>query len=308
MYIPPEMARRLDELVRRDLQDLRDSYFLWLLIATAAVLVGILMEGPEVARDLRDAFRSRRKRDLHIAERPHPFWVLLVSSIGWVLISSGVVGEGIFEGLASKADGLLQTFNDALLASASDRASNAEVTAKALESQIAGSAAFIKSAEAQAAFAKAEAAKAQLGAAQARLELAKLQEKMADRNLSAEQWQQIANGFKSAKFTTRIAMAPLVGNGEAARYSQQISSALALGGATIANRYLLLDNALLQPIWVCTNAQSEAKVKADATVLRDILHNAGIDVNTVGGEFWSPCIYPEVLNGDIGLLIPAKPK
>jgi hypothetical protein len=131
MSIPLEILRDLDELVRTDLQGLRDSYFHWLLIATWAVLIGVLVEGPEVVRDLRDGFLMWRKRPP--AHSHHPFWILILSSVGWFLISVGVVGEGIFESLVSKGDVLVQTFNDILLGAAERQAADAILRAQKLE-------------------------------------------------------------------------------------------------------------------------------------------------------------------------------
>ncbi|SRR6266849_7113967 len=108
MHVSPEILSHLDELIRADLQEMRDSYFLWLLITTGAVLLGILMEGPEVVLDLSDGFRRRRNSNLGTKNAHHPLWVLILSSIGWFLIFSGVIGEGISEGLVSWADGSLQ--------------------------------------------------------------------------------------------------------------------------------------------------------------------------------------------------------
>ncbi len=135
MYVSAEILNRLDELVRADLKNRRDFYFTWLLIATGAVLTGILMEGPEAARDLREGFRKRRSPNL--ADSHHPLWVLILTSIGWLLISSGVVGEGIFEALVSQADGSLQMFNDILLGSANETAGYATERAAELEREAA---------------------------------------------------------------------------------------------------------------------------------------------------------------------------
>src|SRR5580700_5207639 len=110
MYVSHQTLRHLDELARADLQALRDSYFEWLLIATWAVLIGVAMEGPEVAKDLMDGFERSRGRE----EKRHPLWVSILSSVGWLLIVGGIVGEGIFEAMVSSADGSLQTFNDIL--------------------------------------------------------------------------------------------------------------------------------------------------------------------------------------------------
>jgi hypothetical protein len=132
MRVPPEILRHLDDLVRLDLQNLRDSYFDWLLAATYVVLVGCAMEGPEIVLDVHESL-TRRGRIL-LAE-PHPFWVVILSAVGWLFIVGGIVGEGVYETLVSSADGSLQTFNNITLASASERALNAEIIAKNLDSK-----------------------------------------------------------------------------------------------------------------------------------------------------------------------------
>jgi hypothetical protein len=144
VVIPPELLRTLDELVRKDFQHLRDFYFACLLISSGIVAIGVLMEGPEAFHEVWDEIRERRRKqntqqsDGPVREPGESFSLIkLLSLVGWLLVVVGVVGEGVCEGLVSQADGLLQTLNDTLLVSASDRASNAEVTAKAFEFEIA---------------------------------------------------------------------------------------------------------------------------------------------------------------------------
>src|ERR1035441_10246200 len=52
-------------------------------------------------------------------------WVTALSRIGWVLIILGVAGEGAYESLTSRADGLLQEFSNTLLAAAQREAADA---------------------------------------------------------------------------------------------------------------------------------------------------------------------------------------
>jgi hypothetical protein len=167
MSVTPESIRGLDEFVRTDLQEFRNSYFNWLLISTGVVILGVLLEGPELVWEVRELFLQRRLAKniglaTRIPERQIPAWIILISLTGWLLVSLGVAGEGIFEGFASEADGLLQTFNNTLLSDTSGRASRAEVIAKAFETQIAEAKRNAETAKAQAA--ASDLARAQLEA------------------------------------------------------------------------------------------------------------------------------------------------
>jgi hypothetical protein len=104
MTLPESFIRSLDELVRSDFQSLRDSYFTWLLICTGIVVVGVVLE---------------ELGELEAIAKP---WGKRLARIGWLLIIVGVIGEGVFEGFVSKADGLTQTFNDILLGDAQKEA------------------------------------------------------------------------------------------------------------------------------------------------------------------------------------------
>ena len=50
-------------------------------------------------------------------KRGTPRWIKWLALVGWLLVVGGIVGEGIAESYVSKADGLIQTFNDILLSS-----------------------------------------------------------------------------------------------------------------------------------------------------------------------------------------------
>jgi hypothetical protein len=146
MYISPESLRRLDELTRSDLQNLRDSYFNLLLMSTAVVFFGVLLEGPEIFREIAEEVRRLLPPRLRlnsatgvpVVQHESGRWIRVsslfrVSSLlGWALVIIGVIGEGVFEGLMSKADGSLGTFNEILLSSTIDRASENEKEAARL--------------------------------------------------------------------------------------------------------------------------------------------------------------------------------
>lgn len=135
MHPSPEVIRYLDELTRTDLQNLRDSYFFWLLISSGVVALGVVLEGPEIVHETVGVIRRVSR-----SERKTPSWITWVALVGWLFVVLGVAGEGIAEALVSKADGLIQTFNDIVLtdaqheiARAEERAGDAQISAESSE-------------------------------------------------------------------------------------------------------------------------------------------------------------------------------
>ena len=120
---PEVIARSLDALVRADLQTLRDSYFRWLLIFAGVVVLGVVLEGPEVVHETLEIFRCLRKR----AQR----WIGFLALLGWILVALGVAGEVVAEALVARSEELLQEFNDILLTEATKQAGNAKNSADA---------------------------------------------------------------------------------------------------------------------------------------------------------------------------------
>lgn len=116
MVVSAETIRHLDDLVRLDLQFARDSYFLWLLVSSGMVALGVILEGPEVihesSRVLRNLFRPNDNK------RVTPSWIVLVGLLGWILVAIGVAGEGIAEAVVSKTDSQLEFLNRTLLTEA----------------------------------------------------------------------------------------------------------------------------------------------------------------------------------------------
>ncbi len=161
MTVPQETVRLLDSAVRNDLQDLRDKYFLRLLVSAVIVALGVGLEGPEIVKDILERF-SKSRISKNLAK-----WITLVSALGWTFVAIGVAGEFVMEGLVSKADALIQTFESELLADSQKQtafaladAESAKALAKGYESQIAESNARAKAAEAQVASATAASADA----------------------------------------------------------------------------------------------------------------------------------------------------
>jgi hypothetical protein len=122
MEVSAESLRRLDELVRVGHQDLRDGFFKGLLIFTAIVAIGVLLEFVEHLPIRKTYFSSGRLVVRYSLTR----WIKRFSWISTIVVVIGVGAEGIFEGLTSRADGILQDFNQILLADAERQASIAD--------------------------------------------------------------------------------------------------------------------------------------------------------------------------------------
>jgi hypothetical protein len=143
MYVPhasPGLIEALDEAIRLDLQNWRDSYFVWLIVSAAVVVIGVALEGPELVYEV----KKIRRRCLGQKPLHAPDWVTLVALLGWGLVVLGVAGEGVAEGLVSRADATLQTFNDILLGEAQkeaafaiERAANANKREAEIEQRLA---------------------------------------------------------------------------------------------------------------------------------------------------------------------------
>ena len=122
------IVQALDVAIRQDLQNNRDSWFFWLVFSAAVVVIGVILEGPELVCETLKLNIVRRR---YLGKRPlrTPDWVKLVALLGWCLVVLGVAGEGIAEKFTSWADANFQTFNDILLTDARKDAGNAKASA-----------------------------------------------------------------------------------------------------------------------------------------------------------------------------------
>jgi hypothetical protein len=114
--IAPIVVKALDDLVRSEFESFRNIWFNRLLISTAVVAVGLLFELPEIWHD-----SIRAIRDLRHSSTPTPevsARIKLLISVGWLLIVVGVIGEFVADSFVSKADGIVQTFDETLITDA----------------------------------------------------------------------------------------------------------------------------------------------------------------------------------------------
>jgi hypothetical protein len=206
-----QAANALDLANRANLTHLRDWWFDGLLICTAVVGIGLLMEAPEIIHDMWGI--SKRKSielkywltpSIDRRERHAQDWMKRLTAAGWVLIVLGVMGEGLSEGFVHKYDTALSILNDAIVSEAQKESAHAEATAKGFDAQIAKSNAAAKSAEATARGFEAQIAGAQRDASESkkeaeaeRLERTKLEAAVAPRSLSLDQQKRIANACRA---------------------------------------------------------------------------------------------------------------
>ena len=153
------MTDAIDAAIKTDLQQLRNRYFICLLVSTAIVGIGLLLECPEIVHDMWGIWKQESRElaywlapSMDRKEYRAPSWMKVWAALGWLLIVLGVMGEGVFEGYVSWADGTFQTFNDTLLAEsrkegelaieraarANERASENEKEAALIEESLAG--------------------------------------------------------------------------------------------------------------------------------------------------------------------------
>jgi hypothetical protein len=125
--LPPTHAKYIDDLMRADLLCWRDLWFGWLLLSTKLVVVGLILEGPELIHEL-ISVRGRvriEKSGASLQESHTSDWVKIVALLGWLLIVGGVAGEWITDAVISDADGSIQAFNNVLLAETTKEAGDA---------------------------------------------------------------------------------------------------------------------------------------------------------------------------------------
>jgi hypothetical protein len=198
MVIPPETLRLLDESIRRDFQSARDIFFSGLLVMSALVAAGVILE--EIFELIPfETDRLELSTGLRVSRRTRVLIIKLLTKLGWALVVVGVAGEGVFEGLVSKADGQLQTFNESVLSSASHRASNAELIAIAFDARIAEARRGTIEAQRDAAQANALARKYESGIHGSDARAKRAEAQVASANARAEEAHSMAESERTAR-------------------------------------------------------------------------------------------------------------
>lgn len=257
MNLPTEsiqIIQTLDLSIRADLQNLRDTYFNWLLVSAAVVAVGVVMEGPELVHEATHVFQP-----FPHGEPKTPRWVVLLAMIGWALVVLGVAGEGIAEGFVSRADGLVQNFNDILLtdarkesAFAIERAASAYERASHAEAQLA-------SARRDAAVAEQQAAEANRVAESERLARLELEGSVAWRRLSKNEQHLLTLSMLSFK---QVYAALQYSDMEGSSFASDIALSLRAAGMQV-----------FSPSWMMTGPVSKLNGPIEKAA-------SGIDIST----------------------------
>jgi hypothetical protein len=135
IMLPSELANKIDDLMKADLLYWRDLWFDRLLLSVRIVVIGLILEGPELIHEF-ISIRGRIRIDKSSAslqEFHTPDWVKIVALLGWLFIVVGLTGEWVTDAVLSTADSNLQAFNDILLAEATKEAGNAKTSAEGAE-------------------------------------------------------------------------------------------------------------------------------------------------------------------------------
>jgi hypothetical protein len=103
----------LESPARKAAESAADSAFLWLLISSALVAVGIGFEYPEVKLEFKRWLRARKRTWIVDPDSPGrvPLWAL----IGFLIVIIGVAGEGVFEGILGIEDTAIRKIDEQAL-------------------------------------------------------------------------------------------------------------------------------------------------------------------------------------------------
>lgn len=124
------LVASLDEMIRKDLEAFRAVFFWCLVAATVAVVVGVILEE---AQEWMPTVKKVLRLDPIVEYR----WAKKLVKLGWILIVVGVAGEGIFEVYVSRADSILNAFDNILLTEARKQASDAVLGAATANRRVA---------------------------------------------------------------------------------------------------------------------------------------------------------------------------
>jgi hypothetical protein len=180
-------TRALDEAIRTSDQKFRNGFFTGLLVCTAIVLIGVILEEAEIFPLPIRRYWIDLETGLTVRNHRLDRWLERAARIGWLLIIFGVLGEGLFEELASRADAILQNFDEIIVsdtqretALAEERAADAKAGNVALGIEL-------ETAKGDVAKATKNAAVATIAAERERIERLKLEKQIAPRRLTENQ-------------------------------------------------------------------------------------------------------------------------
>jgi len=129
----PDLIAKLNHCATSDLAGPRDFWFSWLARFTTMVAVGLALELPELAYELKLIARAWipyfRYRIITPSDRRLQT-AKVVAFIGWILIVAGVVGERYAEVRVKDFDASIQECSDVKLAEVTEEAGGAKMSAE----------------------------------------------------------------------------------------------------------------------------------------------------------------------------------
>lgn len=307
----PDTLKGIDDLIRADFEAFRALWFVRLLAATFLVVVGLVMEGPELWHEILSIIHRwnfRRRFHFSIPETHTPEGAKLLAFIGWILIVAGVAGEFVADSFVSKADGFVQKFDEILLAdaqkktgAASERAAMAFERAAQTEREASQENERAAKAEQQAAEENSRAAKAleaaetarksaegfqlQIAqanerAAKAELETERLRKQLADRTLTDEQVLSIGNKlklFKGQPYTVTAYWDSPESLGLANRINAVLKIVAEWSYSDEGSKSMLLGGTV--GIFVWTHPDADESTKRAAEALIEALNTEGLEAS-----------------------------
>src|ERR1700730_14377449 len=93
--LPPDLVAKLNECAKTNLIGTRDVWFSRQSIFSWAVILGLVLEGPELMYDMLSIVRSNIQRFRYsiILLENHVERAKVAAFIGWILIIGGLLGE-----------------------------------------------------------------------------------------------------------------------------------------------------------------------------------------------------------------------
>jgi hypothetical protein len=132
VVIPPELLAKLDDCAKTDFTSARDLWFSRQWWASAFVIAGLVLEGPELWYEMVSIARSRipyfRYRIVLIESRLELAKVL--AFVGWIFIVGGLFGELKASSRIADLSASIQECSDAKVEEATQEAGDAAVSAK----------------------------------------------------------------------------------------------------------------------------------------------------------------------------------
>ena len=132
MLLPADLIKKLSDCAAHDFLDAKATWSVWLSVATWTVVVGLLLELPELMYEAKDIARQRIDRlKYKVILLEHRAQIAkLAAFLGWFLIVLGVYGEVKAGDELNQIGSSIQTCSDAKVREATLEAGDAAQSAK----------------------------------------------------------------------------------------------------------------------------------------------------------------------------------